>query len=177
MAPVTRPQLDDALVKFEVFVKRHKRMTFWRTEKKTLKKRWVSKPENHATQLLESFLVGSFGERLESFKEIDAGAGRIDLLLLFRGGLRVIVELKMLGSPGYSSTYAFSGKKQITHYMDNCECRLGYLVIFDGRTRDFGKFPESHDAGPIKLGTNLICTRIVDVRNAVVQLDEPDGEE
>jgi hypothetical protein len=35
----------------------------------------------------------------------------------------------------YSSAYAAAGEHQITHYMKNKRTNLGYLVVFDGRTR------------------------------------------
>jgi len=44
----------------------------------------------------------------------------------------------MLGG-GYDTPYAFKGTDQIGHYMEQRQVHLGYLVIIDGRTRDFGK--------------------------------------
>ena len=75
---------------------------------------------------------------MEPFEEIVAGAGRIDLYLKFAGGLSIVVEIKMCGG-SYSSAYAAAGEQQITHYMENKGTKLGYLLVFDGRTRDFGK--------------------------------------
>jgi len=33
----------------------------------------------------------------------------------------------------YASTYAAAGEDQIIHYMDNRDCHLGYLLVFDAR--------------------------------------------
>jgi hypothetical protein len=79
-----------------------------------------------------------FRARIEVFEEIAAGAGRIDLYLRCQGGLAVLLELKMLGAPSYSTTYAFSGQGQVVHYMESKGIKLGYLVLFDARKRDFG---------------------------------------
>jgi hypothetical protein len=107
-------------------------------------------------------LSGRFGGRIEQFRELNAGAGRIDLYIMLHGGLRLVVELKMLGGGSYSSTYAFSGTDQITHYMDNRECRLGYLILFDARTRDWGKRPSDRPEAP-----NKVTEQFVDVRPEV----------
>ena len=86
------------------------------------------------TQLLKM----RFRARLDVFEQIYAGAGRADLYLRAEGGLVVVLELKMLGAPSYSTTYAFSGKDQVVHYMESKGVNLGYLVIFDARRRDYG---------------------------------------
>ena len=99
---------------------------------------------------------------MDAFEELGAGAGRIDLFLRFQGGLGVIVELKMLGHT-YSSGYAFKGDAQIIHYMDNRDCRLGYLVLFDARIRDWGLTPDER----IVVAANTIHTSFIDVRPAV----------
>ena len=69
-----------------------------------------------------------------------------------------VIELKMLGAPSYSSTYALQGEDQITHYMDNRMCHLGYLVLFDARSLTWGRLPEEASAG------NTIVRIFVDVR-------------
>jgi hypothetical protein len=135
-------------------------MELW-TKDESGARKWVPSPENVASRMLQNFLAGKFSSRIEAFTEVGAGAGRIDLYVLLRGGLRIIVELKMLGSP-YSSTYAFSGIEQITHYMDNRECRLGYLVLFDARTRDWGLHPVGRADAP-----NTVHILFVDVRHTI----------
>ena len=156
---VTQADWEAALSDFAQHVKRNLRMQFWRTEKG--QRKWISRPEKVASSMLSSFLAGRFSQRIEQFREIEAGAGRIDLYVVLRGGLRVIVELKMLGNT-YGSGYAFSGSDQITHYMDNRECRLGYLVLFDARNRDWGKRPSTRPEPP-----NSVIERFVDVRPEV----------
>jgi hypothetical protein len=104
----------------------------------------------------------TFGDRVDIYAEAEAGAGRIDLALSFGGGLSVIVELKMCGAR-YSSTYAFSGSEQITHYMESMQKSLGYLLIFDARMRDFGKGidPVTTIAG------FTVVTQFIDVRPSI----------
>ena len=88
---------------------------------------------------------------------MDSGAGRLDLYVQLQGELTAILELKMCGG-GYSSNYAASGETQLVHYMENRGSKLGYLVVFDARARDFGKVLLSG-------GNSLtIITKIVDLR-------------
>jgi PD-(D/E)XK nuclease superfamily len=72
------------------------------------------------------------------FEELDTGAGRLDILVQFMGGLTVILELKMCGF-GYSSNYAASGESQLLHYMENRGSKLGYLITFDARLKKYGE--------------------------------------
>jgi len=137
-APVTLPDFEAALDAFGRAVSTTRRMTFWRKKPKNGRRPWIEKPERKAKDFLHMYLQAKFDERIELFEEIPAGAGRIDLYLKLAGGLSIIVEIKICGSP-YSSTYAAAGEEQITHYMENKDTRLGYLVVFDGRARDFGK--------------------------------------
>lgn len=159
---VTREEIESALDDFARFIAAEKRMEFWGTAIKGRRK-WASAPERLAQNLLHTALKSRFGERGEVFEEIAAGAGRLDLYAKFVGGLAVIVELKMCGSP-YSSTYAAAGEEQIKHYMDNRRTYLGYLVVFDGRSKQFGK-PVLQDAA----GPYTVIEKIVDVRNTVRQ--------
>ncbi|MGR1218255.1 hypothetical protein ACUYGA_15425 [Metapseudomonas otitidis] len=113
-------------------------MHFWYQDKESKDYKWVSKPEELAKQMLITFLNGKFGKgEMEILQEPRAGAGFIDLYAILPGGLRVVVELKMCGG-GYTSTYAISGEGQIIHYQNNRNTNLGYLVVLDGRMRDFG---------------------------------------
>lgn len=75
---------------------------------------------------------------LKLFKR-KAGAGIIDLYIILQGGLKIVVELKICGGAGYSSNYALSGKDQLIHYIKNTQTKIGFLIVFDGRMRDFGK--------------------------------------
>ena len=68
----------------------------------------------------------------------------------------------MCGS-GYSSSYAFEGKEQIVHYMENKGTSLGYLVIFDARRDDFGKGLK----GVELVGKHTVYTKFIDVRSEV----------
>jgi tetratricopeptide (TPR) repeat protein len=158
--PVLREELERALLRFAATVEAHVRHSFWRTADKS--KHWIEKPEGHAQDLLKLFLKAIFQERLDIYEEVAAGAGRIDLALSFAGGLSVILELKMCGAP-YSSTYAFNGSDQVLHYMKNLQKSLGYLLIFDARTRDFGK-----GIDPVTAIANfMVVTSFVDVRPSV----------
>lgn len=134
--PVTREEFETALGDFGRAVSAMRRMAFWR-ENKDRQRSWVERPERKAQDLLHMYLQAKFDQRIELYEEIVAGAGRIDLYVKLAGGLSVVIELKMCGG-SYSSAYAAAGEHQITHYMENKETNLGYLVIFDGRTRMFG---------------------------------------
>lgn len=134
--PVTREEFEAALEEFGKFIAARKRMEFWRAADSD--HTWVASPERLAQNFLHTFLQARFGERIEIFEELDAGAGRLDLYVRLIGGLSIIVELKMCGF-GYTSTYAAAGEEQITHYMENRRSHLGYLVVFDARLDDFGE--------------------------------------
>jgi tetratricopeptide (TPR) repeat protein len=159
--PVTREEFERALDDFARFVKSRKRMEFW-TRQDGEERKWVSRPERLAQNLLHTFLEARFRENVEVFDELAVGAGRIDLYVKLSGGLSIIVELKMCGSPGYSAAYAASGEEQIMHYMDNKKSHLGYLVVFDGRATTFGQALLSHP-----LGQNTVIEKFVDVRHQV----------
>jgi tetratricopeptide (TPR) repeat protein len=137
-APITRPEFEAALDAFGKAVSAMRRMAFWGKKRNDGQRPWTEKPERKAQDLLHMYLQAKFGQRVEPFEEIVAGAGRIDLYLKFAGGLSIVVEIKMCGG-SYSSAYAAAGEQQLTHYMENKGTKLGYLLVFDGRTRDFGK--------------------------------------
>ena len=97
-------------------------------------------------------------------EEIGSGAGRLDISLKLEGGLACILELKMCGA-GYSSTYAQSGEDQIRHYMENENAHLGYLVVFDARSSDFGKpLIDARDTG-----ADTVVEMRIDVRPEVMR--------
>ena len=99
-----------------------------------LRRSW---PEKKAQSLLHTFLKGHFRQRVGVFEELSSGAGRIDIYLQFYGGLSLILELKMCGRR-YSEKYAAGGEDQLEHYMRNRDLHLGYLIVFDARTANFG---------------------------------------
>ena len=155
---VTREEFERSIDLFAHFVSAYKRMEFWTT--KDSKKSWTPSPEKLAQNVLHTFLKGRFLERINIFEELGSGAGRLDIYVQLQGGLNIILELKMCGG-GYSSNYAASGETQLIHYMENRESKLGYLVVFDARSRDFGKVL-------LNGGNSLtILTRIVDLRPTV----------
>jgi len=135
-AVVSTEDFERALSEFSRFVQADKRMTFW--QRGDDDHQWISHPEQHAQNLLHTFLKGKFGERIAVFEEIAAGAGRIDLYVQLRKGISAVVELKLCGYR-YSSSYAASGEEQVLHYMQNRGTYLGYLVVFDARLNDNGK--------------------------------------
>jgi len=160
VGPIDRREFESAVDEFARFIASEKRMRFWVAKAKGQHK-WRPAPEGFAQDLLHTALKSRFGERVEIFEELSAGAGRLDLYAKFAGGLAIIVELKMCGAP-YSSTYAASGEGQIKHYMENRRTHLGYLIVFDGRTKQFGKaIPQA------AVDSYTVLQKIVDVRNHV----------
>jgi tetratricopeptide (TPR) repeat protein len=134
--PVSRKEFETALKEFGNAISKNRRMAFWR--RKDGKRVWAERPERLAQQFLHIFLQAKFVERTEIEGEVIAGAGRIDLFVKLIGNMSIVVEIKMCGL-GYSSRYAAAGEQQITHYMKNRATQLGYLLVFDGRTKSNGK--------------------------------------
>jgi tetratricopeptide (TPR) repeat protein len=161
-APVGLSEVTMALQDFAFFVSSAKRMEFWQRPKGAPKHKWANHPESKGQTLLHTFMQAKFGRRVAAFEEIDTGAGRLDLLLQFAGGLSVIIELKMCGSP-YTSTYAKSGEGQVRHYMNNRRVHVGYLIVFDGRSRDAGQplLAAAQD------GPDTVTEILIDVRPTV----------
>ena len=155
---VTHAEFEAKLAEMGHFFAAEKRMSLWRSVGKG-KHEWVEHPEARAQDTVAAFLSGGFAKRIEVLEAVAAGAGFVDLYVIGEGRFRAIVELKMLGE-GYSSTYAFAGENQITHYMDQKKVAIGYLVIFDARKRDFGKRPEEATVPTNK----TIRVLLVDVR-------------
>jgi len=153
--------LSSAFNEFSASLSSHSRMQYWiKDDVKGYK--WNSSPETIAKGHLLSFLSGKFGGDLELIQEDRAGAGFIDLYLIAKNGVKFVVELKMCGY-GYSSTYAISGESQIIHYLQNKDTKVGFLIVFDSRTRDFSKGLDR-----FKTYENFsIYTTIVDVRNTI----------
>lgn len=163
IVPVTLAELEEQLAAFGAFVSGDKRMIFWRKPKDTLEYKWVARPEALAQNLLHTYLKATFPNRIEVYEELGTGAGRLDIYVKLHGGSAAIVELKMCGF-GYTESYAAGGEKQITHYMDNRQSSIGYLVVFDARLQNAGQ--------PLKgmpsQGSNTIKTVLVDVRPRVI---------
>ncbi len=136
--PISLECFEGALEELSNFIANDKRMSFWTLDKKSQKHKWRARPESLAQDLTHTFLKSKFGNQIKVFEEVGAGAGRIDLFLQLSSKLEVVLELKMCGST-YSSTYVKDGVPQIVHYMKNKETHIGYLVVFDSRSRDQGK--------------------------------------
>jgi tetratricopeptide (TPR) repeat protein len=165
-APVTLDELRVALKEFATFVSGSKRMDFWEKRDGAKKHDWRKRPEKHGQTLLHTYLKATFKERVDIFEEIGVGAGRLDLLVRFAGGVSAIIELKMCGN-GYSAEYARSGEEQIEHYMANRKVHVGLLVVFDARQRKNGSRLISYTIGP----KNTIEETTIDVR-PTIKVDE-----
>jgi tetratricopeptide (TPR) repeat protein len=163
LVAVTRAEFEGALDEFARFVAAEKRKRFWVASESGGRK-WAPSPERLAQDLLHTALKARFAERVDIFEELGAGAGRLDLYAKFAGGLALIVELKMCGGSSYSSAYAASGEEQIKHYMEQRRTYLGYLVVFDGRTKKFGDRILQFEGGAY-----TVIEKFVDVRNTVRQ--------
>ncbi|MGD9099959.1 MAG: hypothetical protein PVF45_05730, partial [Anaerolineae bacterium] len=150
------------------FIQSEMRMTFWQHDKTRKKRKWISRPEQHAKNLLRTFLNGRFGDSLYTFEEIGSGAGVIDVFIISPGEERAVVELKMCGY-GYSQTWARGGIQQLTHYMENKNSEIGYLMVFDSRVRDFAKGLQSTEF----VNEMRVVTIIIDLRPYVKPEDAP----
>jgi tetratricopeptide (TPR) repeat protein len=78
--PVTRHEFEAALEEFRTFISARKRMDFWQQGEKDYE--WIASPERQAQNFLHIYLQARFGDRVEIFEELGAGAGRIDLFIL-----------------------------------------------------------------------------------------------
>lgn len=153
--------IDEILDAFAKHISTDIRMSFWTSDMGNHK--WISRPEYHAQRLLFTFLRAKLDSSALIFEELDTGAGRLDLLVAFSVSEKYIIELKMCGAP-YSLKYAKKGFGQIQHYMENRDVKLGYLLIFDARKRDFNKnIPADEIATDYR-----IEVKVIDVRPNVV---------
>lgn len=135
--PISIESFKKTLEEFSQSISTNSRMYFWKND--SGKYKWDTKPEEKGKQFLITALEMKYGkESIEIVQERIAGAGIIDLFLILRGGLKIVIELKICGGEGYSSSYAISGEDQLIHYLKNTSTRVGFLVVFDGRSRDFG---------------------------------------
>ena len=159
-------ELGQCLKDFAYFIQSEKRMTFWQTEDSN--KKWIRRPEAHAKDLLQTYLSGRYGDKIVQLEEIRAGAGKIDIFVIWSDGERAVIELKMCGY-GYSFNYAKEGREQLIHYMENKKAQNGYLVVFDSRVNDFSQsIPVSERVKEMEI--SAIC---IDVRPYVKQKDAP----
>ncbi len=161
VADITLEDISKALDDFAVSVSNHSRMQYWNKDDNGYK--WASKPETIAKHALIMFFAARFESvNLELIQEPRAGAGFIDLYLVTNNGIKVVIELKMCGN-GYSSSYALSGESQILHYLENKKTNVGFLVVFDSRTRDFAKGLQDFKS----IDRYSIFTKVIDVRSAI----------
>ena len=146
---VSLDEFREQLSSFAETVADNHRMSFWRSRREGKNRHvWREYPEDHGKQLLMMALTTAFGSDVEVLDEVSAGAGRIDLYVRLGAVLKVVVELKMCGGGSYSTKYALEGIDQLVHYMEAKATNVGFLVVFDGRLRDFGKGlseTETHD--------------------------------
>lgn len=158
---ITPENFRTLLTEFSKFVRSEVRMTFWKSASGR-KHTWIASPEKHGQTLLHTFIKSKYNDAVEVMEEVYTGAGRVDVYLQFSNGFKTIIELKMCGH-SYSETYSLEGIKQLDHYLVNKKVHVGYLLIFDSRTRDFQK-----NIQPIYfVGQNIIYTNVVDVRPSV----------
>lgn len=163
--PITLDDFKYAIECFSKSISSNSRMHFFKLDKEKLKwkHKWIHNPEEQSKHLLITFLNAYFGRcGIEILQESRAGAGFIDLYLMLRGGLKIIVELKLCGN-GYSSTYAKSGEEQLEHYLENTNTKVGFLIVFDSRARDYGKYLEPSQV----LNGCQIITTTIDLRTEV----------
>ena len=136
--PISIESFKKTIEEFSQSISTNSRMYFWKND--SGKYKWDTKPEEKGKQFLITALEMKYGkDSIEIIQERIAGAGIIDLYLILRGGLKIVVELKICGGDGYSSTYAISGEDQLVHYLNNISTKIGFLIVFDGRSLDFGK--------------------------------------
>ncbi len=137
-APISIESFKQTLEQFAKTVSSNSRMHFWANKSGAYK--WASNPEERGKHLLITALETKYGkESIDIIEERTAGAGLIDLYVILRGGLKIVIELKICGGSGYSLSYALSGEDQLIHYLKQVNTNLGFLIVFDGRIRDSGK--------------------------------------
>jgi tetratricopeptide (TPR) repeat protein len=162
-------ELDDCFSRFAAFIQSSKRKGFWKADKERARD-WIPKPETRAQDLFHTFVKAELGDGVEILEDVDAGAGRIDVYLRLSDGTRAVVELKMCGGR-YPKSYARGGIEQLAHYMENKGTGLGYLLVFDGRMRDFKVALPAVETE----GAHTVFIRVVDVRPFVKQRHDDDA--
>ena len=154
--PISIESFRTTIEEFSKSISAKSRMYFWKND--AGKYKWDTKPEERGKQFLINALEMKYGkDSIEIFEESIAGAGMIDLYLILRGGLKIVVELKICGGEGYSSSYAISGEDQLIHYLKNTSTKIGFLIVFDGRSREFEKgFKKVQSVGDLTIFTTAI---------------------
>lgn len=137
VADISIEDIKELMVLFANFIRDESRMTFWKVLDGK-KHSWTPSPEKHGQNLLHTFIKAKYGDDVEVFEEISTGAGRIDLYICFSNGFKAVIELKMCGH-GYSSGYSIEGIEQINHYLNSKKLHIGFLLVFDSRSRDNAK--------------------------------------
>lgn len=159
---ITLSDFESAIDDFKKNIEEKVRMSFWVGKKEAEDgHQYIENPETMAKTNFISFFNSRFGNNVRIIDECSAGAGFIDIYLIF-STFTVVVELKMCGHR-YNSTYALSGKEQLKHYLDNSDSRLGYLLIFDSRIRDYSKYLNE----TIDNKNYTIITKAIDIRPKV----------
>lgn len=159
---ITLSDFEIAIDDFKKNIEEKVRMSFWkRDENSDDKHTYVENPETMAKTNFISFFYSRFGDNIRIIDECTAGAGFVDVYLIF-STFTIVVELKMCGH-NYSSNYALSGKEQLKHYLENSDSRLGYLLVFDSRVRDINKYLNETIDGK----NYTIITKAIDIRPQV----------
>ncbi|MDR1483910.1 MAG: ATP-binding protein [Planctomycetaceae bacterium] len=101
---------------------------FWRENGDIYIKQYTYK-EAAPHLILMAFLQRVINGGGQLFREMAAGKGRLDLLLVYEGQ-KYPIELKIR----YNDKYLEKGLEQTARYMDIYGCNEGWLIIFDRRT-------------------------------------------
>ncbi len=159
---ITLSDFESAIEDFKKNIEEKVRMSFWVSDKSSEDGHdYVKHPETLAKTNFISFFNSRFGENVRIIDECTAGAGFIDIYLIF-STFTIVVELKMCGHR-YSSNYALGGKEQLKHYLNNSDSRLGYLLVFDSRIREVNKYLNETIDGK----NYTIITKAIDIRPKV----------
>ncbi|MDR2439803.1 MAG: hypothetical protein LBE12_10600, partial [Planctomycetaceae bacterium] len=102
---------------------------FWRENGDIYIKQYTYK-EAAPHLILMAFLQRVMNGGGQIFREMSAGSGRLDLLLVY-DDKKYPIELKIR----YSEKYIEKGLEQTARYMDIHGCEEGWLVVFDQRKR------------------------------------------
>lgn len=135
---VTLRIFEAALGEYISYVESNLRKDYAKFNKEKQDYDWVSKPEEKCKKDLKLFLDTKLKGQIKAIEEVSTGAGYIDLYITFKNDLEIIIELKMCGG-GYTSTYTQKGINELKHYLHNKQSKIGYLIVYDSRKRDFGK--------------------------------------
>lgn len=156
---VTLRIFETALDEFISYVENNLRKDYAKFNKEKGDYDWISEPEAKCKKDLKLFLDTKFKGQIKSLDEVSTGAGYIDLYITFKNDLEIIIELKMCGR-GYTSTYAEKGINQLKHYLHSKQSKIGYLLVYDSRKRDFGEKVTS----VLETQKYLIQTKFIDMR-------------